>query len=430
MLDKSIFFILFFQDLHGRLQDKDERIDFLEREKMNIREELHNKTVELVKLKEAYHRVKGQLEGYCNLMDLSSREKLQKELRLRENELKDKNTVIEQLTRELNVKTQNLQKLVNTELWSKNKEIAKLHNYMSSSQEKGKSDLGDSAAIQLAALIKALTEVGIDVKINDQAIQLSYSGNSETIDLHSLSNCIQRLNEEKSKLENDVDYKRWVKTIASSQVDDVVGCEDKAEKTKKHCELLRSHLKSLVKIISDTLKNAEVNSNSEEFKKIIIDALVSSNILTPDFINALQESQVDKDCSDDFLEILGNSRSQLFAAHSDSEAFSEPDRMVSQARMGFHEPHQSNFPRSRYPKYSNTLSDSEDSVDFEYLAHHKIHQADGAETMDSHIRELKETNSALHSELSALRHDFVTKAMSDSVSWNFKLFFFFFNNSK
>lgn len=349
------------------------------------------------------------------MMDLSSREKLQKELRLKEKELEDKNKIIDQLTRELNVKTQNLQKLVNTELWSKNKEIAKLHNYMSSSQDKGKPDQEDSVAVQLDALIKALADVGIDVKINDQLLKLNYSGNNEaTIDLHSLSKYIQRLTEEKSKLKNDVDYMRWVKTISTSQVDGVVGCEDsKAETTK-----FRSHVKSLVKIMSDTLKNAEVNSNTEEFKRIIIDALVSSNILNPDFMNGLQASQVVNDCSDDFLEILGNSRSQLFAALSDSEAFSEPDRMVSQARMGYHEPPQqsSNFPRSRYPKYSNAFSDSEDSIDFDYLTHHKIHQSDVAETMDSHIRELRETNGALHSELSALRNDFVTKAMSDSVS--------------
>lgn len=241
----------FLQELQEKLQTKEQTIEVLECEKNSMKEELHDKMLELNQLKEVYDQ--ASLE-FCNSDFSDDKEKLRRELFLKSAELHEKNQKIDQLEKELQVKTQNLQKLVNTELWSKNKEIAKLHNHMTTSQlldkSRNKSDFStESASSQLSDLIKELNDIGISVKFTDEVIQLNYVNGSEPIDVKTMTEYIQKLMAQKNELEKEVDYLKWLKLVSKPDIAaELDGSGSETERVKKYCEVLRMHLKVIIYI--------------------------------------------------------------------------------------------------------------------------------------------------------------------------------------
>ncbi|XP_076278704.1 phosphodiesterase 4D interacting protein centrosomin isoform X2 [Lasioglossum baleicum] len=414
------------QELLGRVQDREQKIEILETEKMAIKEQLEDKVNEFLKLKET---TKNETES------LHEREDLLRKLQLQDGEIEEKNRKIEQLTKELQVKTQNLQQLVNTELWSKNKEIAKLHNHMTanSSHERirNKSDImHESAGTQLSALIKELNDIGIKVTFTNEVIQLNYVDGNEPIDVKTMTDYVQKLLIQKNELEKEVDYLKWLKLVSRPDfATEMDGYGDnQTEKDRKYCELLRTHLKELVKFMKEMLKNGNYTDTiGNEHKKIVLDVLTNSRILSEDFLNALEgistydipisveatnvrsiDGRVKKSRSENLLSATKNQTS----TQSDSEAFSEPDRTVSMARIGLQEMQQKSVNRPRFSKYTKTFTDSEDSL--EYVPYHKTYQNDLNDTEANHqIQELKETNAFLYSELSALRNELTAKTSFD-----------------
>ncbi|XP_015190024.1 PREDICTED: myosin-11 isoform X2 [Polistes dominula] len=422
------------EELQERLNDKDQRIEFLEIEKNTMKEELQDKITELDKLKQATVEIPTN-----EFFESSEYKKLIQELDLRNAEIVEKNQKIEQLSKELQVKTHNLQKLVNTELWSKNKEIAKLHNHMTANNQldrsRSKTDIPqESASTHFATLIKELSDIGIKVSFTNEIIQLNYVNGNESIDVKTMTEYIQTLVEKKNELEKEVDYLNWLKLVTKPDIKaEIDECENESERTRKYCELLRAHLKDLVKLMKDILKNANhldtINSNHNQ---IVLDVLLSSNIFSDEFAQVLEEmtkhvvifgnnknaiennektdNAVKKSYSENILDLPKNHTT----TQSDSEAFSEPDRIVSMARIGLQETQHKSINRSRFSKHTKTFSDSEDSMD--YIPYHKTYQDDLHDLdANNHIQELKETNNLLYSELSALRNDLNTKISYDIV---------------
>lgn len=403
-----------------------------------MREQLRDKMNELDELKAA--REKDGAE--CS----SERDDLLRKLRQRDAEIEEKDRKIEQLSKELQVKTQNLQKLVNTELWSKNKEIAKLHNHMTAShgheKGRGKSDVTqESASVQLSTLIKELNDIGIKVTFTNEVIQLNYVDGNEPIDVKTMTGYVQKLVAQRNELEKEVDYLKWLKLVSKPDIaTEIDGYGDnQTDRVKKYCELMRTHLKDLVKFMKEMLKNADHQADvghGNGHRKTVLDVLINSKILSDDFVNALEgisitsdraiddaavdeasarltdSNTVKKSRSENLLSVTRNQAS----TQSDSEAFSEPDRTVSMARIGLQETsQQKSLSRSRFSKYTKTFTDSEDSL--EYVPYYKSYQNDLNDSEASHqIQELKETNASLYTELGALRDEFAAKISFDCVS--------------
>ncbi|XP_014605591.1 PREDICTED: centrosomin isoform X2 [Polistes canadensis] len=422
------------EELQERLNDKDQRIEFLEIEKNTMKEELQDKITELDKLKQATVEIPAK-ESF----ESSEHTKLIQELNLRNAEIAEKNQKIEQLSKELQVKTHNLQKLVNTELWSKNKEIAKLHNHMTANNQldrsRSKTDIPqESASTHFATLSKELNDIGIKVSFINEVIQLNYVNGNESIDVKTMTEYIQTLVEKKNELEKEVDYLNWLKLVTRPDIAaEIDECENESERTKRYCELLRAHLKNLVKLMKDILKNANhLDAIHHDHNQIVLEVLLSSNIFSDDFTQVLEkmtkhnvivgnnknviennekiDNAVKKCYSENILDLPKNH----MTTQSDSEAFSEPDRMVSMARIGLQETQHKSINRSRFSKHTKTFSDSEDSID--YIPYHKTYQ-DDLHDLDAnrHIQELKETNNLLYSELSALKNDLTTKVSYDVI---------------
>ncbi|XP_071875855.1 phosphodiesterase 4D interacting protein centrosomin isoform X2 [Bombus fervidus] len=416
------------EELKGRLQDREQKIEVLEIEKQTIKEQLQNKMDELDELKKV---IKNDME------DSSKREDLIHDLQVRDAEIVEKNHKIEQLSKELQVKTQNLQKLVNTELWSKNKEIAKLHNHMTAThcleRSRNKLDMTqESASTQLSTLIKELNDIGIKVTFTNEVIQLNYVDGNETIDVKTMTDYVQKLVAQKNELEKEVDYLKWLKLVSKPDIaTEIDGYGDnQTERAKKYCELMRTHLKDLVKFMKEMLKNANyADTVGNDHKKTVFDVFMNSKILSDDFVNALEgmstndlaintdevnvkslDNSVKKSRSDNLLSATKNQAS----TQSDSEAFSEPDRTVSMARIGLQETQQKSLNRSRFSKYTKTFTDSEDSL--EYVPYYKSYQNDLNDSEANYqIQELKETNALLYTELSALRNEFTAKISFDCI---------------
>ncbi|KAI4503280.1 hypothetical protein M0802_001502 [Mischocyttarus mexicanus] len=424
------------EELKERLNDKDQRIEFLELEKNTMKEELQDKITELDKLKQANVEITPNDESF----DSSAQQELIQELDLRKAEVIEKNKIIDQLSKELQVKTYNLQKLVNTELWSKNKEIAKLHNHMTANNQldrsRSKTDIPqESASTHFETLIKELNDIGIKVSFTNEVIQLNYVNGDESMDVKTITEYIQTLAEKKNELEKEVDYLNWLKLVTKPDITaEIDNCENESERTRRYCELLRSHLKDLVKLMKDILKNANLlDAINQDHNQIILDVLLSSNIFSDDFAQVLEEMSKrvitfdhNKNPIDENNEKIENAVKKCYSENildlaknhtttqSDSEAFSEPDRIVSMARIGLQEIQHKSVNRSRFSKHTKTFSDSEDSMD--YIPYHKTYQDDLHDLDANHnIQELKETNNLLYSELSALRNDLTTKVSYDII---------------
>jgi centrosomin len=241
-----------------------------------------------------------------------------------------------------------------------------------------------------------------------------------------LNEYVQRLMTQRNDLEKEVDYLKWLKLVSKPDIAaEIDGCGNETERAKKYCELLRTHLKDLVKFMKEMLKNTDrADTIGNEQKKIVLNVLLSSKILSDDFVRALESMSVPDNMimHDRVEDSTRRSRSENIAemtinpaSQSDSETFSEPDRTVSLARIGLQQKQHRNMNRSRFTKYAKTCSDSEDSAD--YVPYYKTYQNDLNDLDASHqIQELKETNNMLYSELSALRNDLVTKVSFDRVS--------------
>lgn len=416
------------EELQERLHDKEQRIEILETEKQIITEELKDKIAELDNLKHGETNSVNEVTSTDHHNDTPRKDELLEQLNQRNAEIEEKNRKIEQLTKELQVTTQNLQKLVNTELWSKNKEIAKLHNHMTASyghdRSRNKSETVQEADnSQLTNLIRELNDIGVKVNFVDETVQLIYINGNETVNVKTLDEYVQRLNNQRNDLEKEVDYLKWLKLVAKPDIAaEIDGCGNETERAKKYCELLRTHLKDLVKFMKEMLQSADrADTVGNEHKKIVLDVLLSSKILSNDFVRALEgmtvqdgvvandrmDGSVRRSRSENIAETVKNQASQ-----SDSETFSEPDRTVSMARIGLQEMQYKNPSRSRFTKYTKACSDSEDSAD--YVPYYKTYQNDLNDLDTSYqIQELKETNNMLYSELSALRNDLVTKVSFD-----------------
>lgn len=419
--------------MRERLHDKEQKIEILETEKRTVTEELRDKIAELDKLKHTEMNIADEI----NILDdnnMPRKEKLLEQLNQQNAEIEEKNRKIEQLTKELHVKTQNLQKLVNTELWSKNKEIAKLHNHMTASygydRNRNKPDAVQEANnSHLTSLIRELGEIGVKATFANETVQLNYvDGNGKTLDVKTLSEHVQRLTTQRNDLEKEVDYLKWLKLVSRPDIAvEIDGCGDETERAKKYCELLRTHLKDLMKFLKEMLKNGDhADTVGTEHKKMVLDVLLSSKILSNDFVRTLEgmsvqdgvvsndrhDSTAKKSRSENMAETAKNQAS----TQSDSETFSEPDRTVSMARIGLQETQHKTLSRSRFTKYTTkTCSDSEDSAD--YVPYYKTYKNDLNDLDTSHqIHELKEINNILCSELSVLKNDLVTKLSFDCVS--------------
>jgi centrosomin len=401
------------------LQDKDLKIEYLQCEKNSIINELQNKNEELYKLKEIYNQANEKVKDSIDI------DNLQKELVEKNLLLEEKNDQVDQLTKELSIKTQNLQKLVNTELWSKNKEIAKLHNNMTFQCQRkicNKSDISEeNIKFQLNVLIKELNNIGIHVTSMNDIIQLNYMNSDKSVDFITITNYIHKLIAQKNELEKEVDYLKWLKLVSKSVNKVETRMCDSTSNRYKHSNVLRMHLKEIVEFMNEILKTDQMTDlvNTHQ-KRIIFNALINSKIFSDDFINALEGttfnqlgSDVNLDNNEKIVESVRKCKSEnfidckyQFSTPSDSEAFSEPDRMVSLARMGLSDVKQKSIIKSRSFKYAKKFSDSDDSIDF-YPCY---------ETYKSYINdfdtnrqnfEFKEISSFLYSELYALRNEVI-----------------------
>lgn len=201
---------------------------------------------------------------------------LAQQLASKTKELETKNQKIEELSKDLQIKTQNLQQLVNTELWSKNKEIAKLHNHMTNqSQERprNKSESHQDSNPHIEVLIKELSAIGIQVTFAQDVLQLTYKTETESIDLKNLNEIIEKLILQKSELEEQVEYLKWLKLISKTDVETEDSHGFESEKAREYCDLLRGHLKSLVKFMKEMLKGSNYPIN-DEYKRMVLDLLV------------------------------------------------------------------------------------------------------------------------------------------------------------
>lgn len=431
------------QVLEEQLHEKEAKIETLEAEKNAIRQELWEKIQQLDKLKEAYEEANDRIDK-LEFEDASGeQQRVREELILRNIEIEEKNRRIEQLSKDLQVKTQNLQKLVNTELWSKNKEIAKLHNQtMSANQSQDTSRVNKSeqeeqrVSSQLASLLRELNNIGVRVTFTSDIVQLNYVNGSEDIDVKTMTEYVQKLVNQKRELEREVDYLKWLKFVAQPDFasnTDVENCSfTENERAKKYCEILRTHVKDLFKFMKEMLKKTHNPSNlSDDHRKIVLDVLLSSKTLYDDFVKSHKSDVLPWEEIADFGNFARRSRStELLAlneprkfnvseAQSDSEAFSEPDRKVSLARIGLQETQKthksSNRPRSS--KYLKNFSDSEDSIDF--VPHQKnSHQSESAVEIDAsqQIQQIVEMNKLLSMELRILREEISPKLEDPEMS--------------
>ncbi|XP_074107915.1 phosphodiesterase 4D interacting protein centrosomin isoform X3 [Cotesia typhae] len=344
------------------------------------------------------------------------------ELSSKSSEIEEQNQKIESLARELQVKTQNLQQLVNTELWSKNKEIAKLNNMTVNCKKQLSQVSPQVPPSQLEVLLKSLSDVGISIKFNHQdntnTVQLSFL-NSDDADnnnpqvltnIKDLKENITKLLKKKLELEKEVDSLSWLKLLSKPEHDSL---QIESRNAREYCELLRTHLKSLVNFMKGILKST-ATSDDAEHKKIIIDFLASSKILSEDLVQALEDVPLSLNdlciCQEGqeliksqtemiVQEIQSKHQGILESAQSDSETFSEPDRKVSLARIGLADVYPKTRARMGLGKFSKSFSeDSEDSLD--YVPCHKTYQAEIAENP---VKLLQDINNVLAAELEQLR---------------------------
>ena len=427
-----------FQVLEDEIQVKEEKIDNLETEKCRMRQELWDKMQQLDELQEAYDTATEKIQK-LELQDIAGEQhRLRDELILRNIEIEDKNRKIEQLSKDLQVKTQNLQKLVNTELWSKNKEIAKLHNQTVSAQDTSRGNKSEitqqeeRATSQLEVLLKELNDIGISVTFTSDIVQLNHVNGNESIDVKTMTEYVRKLVNQKRELEREVDYLRWLKLVAQP---DIASPQDldrspitEIERARKYCEMLRKHVKDLFKFMKEMLKTQYPESIGNDHKKIILDVLLSSKTLYDDFVRAQEgammwEQMIEngtkarRSLSTELGQIDGARKPAVSEAQSDSETFSEPDRKVSLARIGLQETHKNHKSsnRPRVSKFTKTFSDSEDSID--YLPYHKSgYQNEGDIDAAQQIHQLTETNRLLGTELRALREEIASKVSLENVS--------------
>ncbi|KAF7997965.1 hypothetical protein HCN44_009363 [Aphidius gifuensis] len=404
------------EELRHESQEKQKMIDYLEKERDEIKQNLIEKDSEISRLKIDFNFLDNELP---QSIVAEEKERLEQELLIMSKEVEEKDKKIDQLSKELDKKTQNLQQLVNTELWSKNKEIAKLHNHMTANQTQ-------SINSQLDILLNELQKIKINVKFIDNNVELNYENDKkDLLNIETMENYIEQLTIKKLQLEKDVEYFKWIKLISKSDDDDNNNeyFDLKNNNNVKYCELLKNHMTDLMKFMKEMIKKSNYSSTNE-YKKMILDLLVGSEILSEDFVNALNgitvkqltmedictckdQQLIDKTCS-----IVGDDLPG--SAQSDSESFSEPDRKVSLARIGLQDVQKKSLHRSRFTKCTKQFSDSEDSID--YIPYHKTFQNDLIDIDASHqIQELKETNGILYNELNELHNELLAKKIDENL---------------
>lgn len=414
------------------------KIEFLECEKDTIKDELQNKNEELNSLKEAFNR----LNPVPALENDSALENVQQELAVKNLELEEKSQLVERLTKDLQIKTQNMQQIVNTETCGKDRVMAKLDNNTTVSQYPDNIQnkfIEEYASFQLSVLVKELNDIGIQVTFTNNIIQLNYINSDKPVDAVTITQYIHKLIAQKTELEKEVDYLKWLKTVSKPASGTEIAISDSSTvKDKRYCELLRTHLKEMVKFMKEMLKNTDQTADNtyNNQKKIILDTLMNSKILSDDFIQALEGvtlKELDSSYNNKMDGFIKKSQSEnlidsrnFISVPSDSETFSEPDRLVSFARIGLGDAKKKSKNRAKSSKITETCSDSEDSVDNQlYQSYHSdLSDFDASRQ----ILELKDINSFLYSEINSLRHE-LNKNSFDDVSIYFLFFNYFFFNS-
>ncbi|XP_053596651.1 centrosomin isoform X3 [Microplitis demolitor] len=450
-----------FEDMETKINDLRYEISSIKAEKSELEQQIHHESEELrqelgVKqqqievlmterdqlatlLKEQQEKIAelqsessalGQLEEiHSKNLEIDS---LNRELSVKNAEIEEQNIKIEALARDLQVKTHNLQQLVNTELWSKNKEIAKLHNLTANSRQKlslspSSSSVTQDPGSQLDVLVKELNDLGIAVKFDNDSVQINYINNSnnnndQSTDIKVLKEYVTTLIKQKSDLEKEVDSLTWFKLLSKPETSDT-SLQIESRNAREYCELLRTHLKGLVKFMKEILKSTDYNED-DEHKKIIIDFLASSKILSEDLVHALEDVPLtlnDLCICQEGQELIKSQTEMIVeeikhqgiheSAQSDSETFSEPDRIVSLARIGLQDVYPKVRGRLGHGKFSKSFSDSEDSLD--YIPCHKTYQMDVNEAGSGNpVQVLQDTNNILRAELNDLRNELAKRADS------------------
>lgn len=327
-----------------------------------MKDELQEIKEELTKLKEAYNvlSVKPDTPDVADEKKGESPSKPDK----------TNNHPIEKLNKELLTKTQSLQKLVNMELWNK-------HN--------------QSSGTQLNALVKELNDIGVQVTFTNDIVQLNYMTESGvTVDVATITDYVKKLIAQKTELEREVSNLKWMK-FESKSLDSL----DVTDKNKKYCEVLRTHLKDLMKFMKEMLMDpGNMDMTCNKNNRLVFEILANSKMLSDDFINALENMSLSN------VSVASDFDNKVDGTPSDSETFSEPDRTVSFARIGLQEAKPKNDLKS--------LSDSEDSIEYE---------PNNDFDANRQLAELKEFHNFLFMELLGLRTDIMDHTDFNHVSF-------------
>uniref|UniRef100_A0A8D8UEV9 Centrosomin n=1 Tax=Cacopsylla melanoneura TaxID=428564 RepID=A0A8D8UEV9_9HEMI len=297
-------------------------------------------------------------------------------------QLKSKTEEIERLNTELKKRTFNLQELVNTELWQKNKEIEKLMR----KSEKKQTELSHMKQIlrekenHLLYLQKEMNDIHAEINAN-------VSGGTLLPDHRKL---IDRLKSLKENIDCvSVDKEGLLTQLANLKVSLNI-CDKQRREALQACWVLNKRLEELADFLESLISSSDVLSLSSKKKQIIKHAVDASRELSRTFsvtFNLLQSSEVDQNVpilpdyseinflseSDELADVtlepdveaetgdvnskdqvIQKLRSQVHTLRyqvkqkdieiasrtlvsgelSACEAFSEPDLVVSKARMG------------------------------------------------------------------------------------------------
>ncbi|XP_034934404.1 centrosomin isoform X2 [Chelonus insularis] len=343
-------------------------------------------------------------------------DKLKMKLFIKDTETKQLNKKIEELTKDLQVKTQNLQKLVNTELWSKNKEIAKLHNHMTANQsyDKNRSKSDQENAYHLNILLKELNECGVQVEFNEEAVHINFLKDGHSGNVKTMIAYIEKLNEEKTKLQSEVDSLTWFTMVSKADSKLEIGDEIESRNPTTYCELLRTHLIGLIKFMKATLSSPDYPEDSEQ-RKIILEFLANTKPFSENLVQAVKNSPIAINNENDQVNHVDDQDQGFRESQSDSETYSEPDRSVSKARMGLKINDQCRCRViTRHTKTNKNLSDSEDSLD--YIPFYSTSQHDLIDNeVSKAVETLRDLCHILCTDFDSLRNELVKKCQLDDV---------------
>ncbi|KAL1494277.1 hypothetical protein ABEB36_009901 [Hypothenemus hampei] len=211
-------------------------------------------------------------------------------------ELDEKNLEIERLTEELNKCTCNLQEIVNTELWAKNREIEKLHQKLENTSEiaKLKKELS-SKDLQLKLLKEKISELGLDMKLPvDDTFELKDLSLSNTNVQHikTLQGQLKMAKEEKLFFENrvkELETSQMIIEKLKRENEDIKIQLEKSERLRREinevCSVMGNRLEELAIFLDSLLKQKSVlgflgSAKNKRLREIISNSLDMSRSFT------------------------------------------------------------------------------------------------------------------------------------------------------